>query len=236
MGKSRRRSVPGRGPDSGQGPVNASGNAPTRGRSAAERRELLDRMKREEQRRQRRRTIIPWSIAAVVLAGLVVAVAIPIVQQRQQEAATDQAVQTYTVTSRNHVEEPVTYPQSPAVGGDHSPIWLNCGSYTGAVPEMSVVHSLEHGAVWITYRSNLAGPAVSTIQQLTDQPYIVTSPYASLPAPIVASAWGKQLKINSPDDPKLKNFITSYRIGPQTPEPGAACTGGTDAGIPRANA
>ncbi len=104
------------------------------------------------------RTIVPWSIAAAVLAGLVVAVAIPIVQQRQQQAATDQSVQTYTVTSRNHVETRVSYPQNPAVGGDHSPIWLNCGAYAGAVPEMSVVHSLEHGAVWVTYRPDLAAP------------------------------------------------------------------------------
>ncbi len=77
---------------------------------------------------------------------------------------------------------------------------------------------------------------MSKVQQLTDQPYIVTSPYASLPAPIVASAWGEQLEVDSPDDPRLKDFIKSYRLGPQTPEPGAACTGGTDAGVPRANA
>jgi hypothetical protein len=44
---------------------------------------------------------------------------------------------------------------------------------------------------------------------------------------VVASAWGKQLKLTSVTDPRIGQFITAYTQGPQTPEPGAACTGGT---------
>jgi hypothetical protein len=57
---------------------------------------------------------------------------------------------------------------------------------------------------------------------------MVLSPYPGLPAPVVASAWGKQLKLTGADDPRLAAFIREYRQGPQTPEPGAACTGGLD--------
>jgi len=50
-----------------------------------------------------------------------------------------------------------------------------------------------------------------------------------LDAPVVASAWGKQLRLESGDDSELESFIRTYHQGPQTPEPGAACTGGTAA-------
>jgi hypothetical protein len=39
-------------------------------------------------------------------------------------------------------------------------------------------------------------------------------------------AWGKQLSLQSAEDPDLERFIGAYRQGPQTPESGAACTGG----------
>jgi hypothetical protein len=45
----------------------------------------------------------------------------------------------------------VDYPQSPPVGGPHNPIWQNCGFYSKPVRDEYAVHSMEHGAVWITY-------------------------------------------------------------------------------------
>jgi hypothetical protein len=42
----------------------------------------------------------------------------------------------------------------------------------------------------------------------------------------VATAWGKQLALESAEDSNLERFINAYTQGPQTPEPGAACTGG----------
>ena len=44
---------------------------------------------------------------------------------------------------------------------------------------------------------------------------------------MVASAWGKQISLDGADDPDLESFIRAYQQGPQTPEPGAVCTGGT---------
>ncbi|HEX2729318.1 MAG TPA: DUF3105 domain-containing protein, partial [Rubrobacteraceae bacterium] len=84
------------------------------------------------------------------------------------------------------------------------------------------------GAVWITYQPNLPQDQIDTIKDLTDsQDYVLASPYPSLDSPVVASAWGKQIKLQSADDSGLEQFISAYREGPQTPEPGAACTGGT---------
>jgi hypothetical protein len=59
-----------------------------------------------------------------------------------------------------------------------------------------------------------------------DQTCVLASPYEGLDAPVVASAWGKQLRLEGAEDSELKRFIRTYLQGPQTPEPGAACTGG----------
>ncbi len=40
---------------------------------------------------------------------------------------------------------------------------------------------------------------------------------------MVASAWNTQLELDGVDDPRLDDFVTEYRQGPQTPEPGASC-------------
>jgi hypothetical protein len=95
------------------------------------------------------------------------------------------------------------------------------------VRDENAVHSLEHGAVWITYRPDLPQNQVDQLRDLAqNQTYVLVSPRADLPSPVVASAWGKQLRLQSADDPDLERFIGAFRQGPQTPEQGAACTGG----------
>ena len=41
----------------------------------------------------------------------------------------------------------------------------------------------------------------------------------------MASAWGLQLKADSAADPAVAAFVQAYANGPQSPEPGAPCTG-----------
>ncbi len=147
--------------------------------------------------------------------------------------ATISGVQFWTGLARDHIQTPLTYSQNPPVGGQHNPVWLNCGVYNDPVPNENAVHDLEHGAVWITYQPTLDDAGKKTLIKLADSfgSYVTLSPFPGLPSKVVASAWGVQLKVDSPTDSRLKDFIKTYRLGPQTPEQGAACTGGT--GEPR---
>jgi len=143
-----------------------------------------------------------------------------------------EGTETFAVASAAHVDGPVTYAQTPPVGGDHSPRWQNCGYYSSPIANENAVHSMEHGAVWITYQPDINPDEATRIRQLSaSQDYVLASPYKDLPSPIVVSAWGKQLRVENTDDPRLAQFIRAFRQGPQTPEPGAPCNGGV--GIPR---
>ncbi|MCW2778887.1 MAG: hypothetical protein JWN17_2612 [Frankiales bacterium] len=132
--------------------------------------------------------------------------------------------------TRNHVTTDVTYPASPPNGGDHNPVWEDCGVYTAQVPDEYAVHSQEHGAVWVTYRPDL--PAAQ-VKKLTDavkgKPYTLLSPYPGQTSPIDLSAWGRRVSVKTAGDPLVAKFVKTYADGPQTPEKGAACTGGTTA-------
>jgi Protein of unknown function (DUF3105) len=144
---------------------------------------------------------------------------------------------TYAEPRRAHVTGTVQYDHSPPVGGDHSAVWQNCGVYDRPVANENAVHSLEHGAVWITYLPDLPSAEVDRLRALVkasyDGPdrYVVLSPYPGQSAPIIASAWGHQLTLQNAGDPRLQGFINYFRQGPQTLEPGAPCSGGTGSPI-----
>jgi hypothetical protein len=136
---------------------------------------------------------------------------------------------TYTGLTQTHVDGPIRYRQTPPVGGDHNPIWQDCGAYGQAVNAPNGVHAMEHGAVWITYRPSLPKAQVKVLTGLVPaNPYLLVSPWYddALPAPVVLTAWGVQLGVQTATDPAVKAFVGRFEQGPQTPEPGATCSGG----------
>ena len=138
-------------------------------------------------------------------------------------------VKTYTDLTRNHTTADVTYPQTPPVGGDHDPDWIDCTGqvYTQPLRNENAVHSLEHGAVWLTYNSDVSSKDVATLaKQVDGRQYSFMSPYPDQPAPIMLTAWGLQLSVDSATDPRIDEFLSTYAQGPQTPEPNAPCAGG----------
>jgi putative peptide zinc metalloprotease protein len=140
-------------------------------------------------------------------------------------------VVTFDVQTALHVRGPVSYPQAPPVGGNHSPIWQNCGFYDVPIAEENGVHSLEHGAVWITYRPGLPERDVNLLRAMAQRGYVLVSPYPRLNKAVVASAWGRQLRLNSVRDARLEQFVDVFRLAASAPEAGGPCTGGT--GEPR---
>jgi hypothetical protein len=139
----------------------------------------------------------------------------------------------------NHVDGPVRYSVTPPVGGDHNAVWMNCGVYSEPVPSERAVHNLEHGAVWITYQPGLPASEVAALRNfvvrqtvidfpgVTGSRYMDLSPYPGLPSPIVVSSWGFQLRLSSPWDPRLQQFVNRFRVSQTySPEYGSPCTGG----------
>ncbi len=195
-------------------------------RRRKEREQKVAQMRRDDSSRSRRsNTLVTIGlVAAVVIAVGGVFWAVQAGTEDPTPGALDE-VQTFSYDAGKHTtdNEPVDYAESPPVGGEHDPTWETCGFSDDELDQEKAVHSMEHGAVWITYDPALAAEEVQTLKGRLSENYTLLSPYPDLGAPVVASAWNTQLILDGVDDPRLDDFVTEYRQGQQTPEPGAAC-------------
>ena len=127
-------------------------------------------------------------------------------------------------------QQRVAYDRSPPFGGPHDQAWAACNGvvYQTAVRNENMVHSLEHGAVWIAYNPDqISGPGLQTLAaKVEGQGYTMMSPYPGLDQPIALMSWGHELKLSDPNDPRVDQFISSLRQNQYTyPEVGASCDG-----------
>ncbi|MCG3209679.1 MAG: hypothetical protein FOGNACKC_03306 [Anaerolineae bacterium] len=151
----------------------------------------------------------------------------------ESEAVDIDGVIFFPAQSRDHQDGEIEYEHDTPPGGAHSDEWQNCGIYNEPLAKEPVIHSLEHGAVWVAYRSDLPTTQVETLRaivrnqlQAGGEPLVLLSPQPELEAPIVATAWQVQLQLTDAADPRLRLFLKKYQNGPYTPEPGAPCSAG----------
>lgn len=192
---------------------------------------------------------IPWLtigavVAIVALIGGITAYLLPKFQEQQSVAkfvpsesnqdpstAIDGVV-TATYPAGVHIQptQRVAYDQSPPFGGPHDAIWATCTGtvYPTAIRTENAVHSLEHGAIWITYNPDTVDDAAR--QKLADRVqkqsgYMLMSPYPGLDSPISLQSWGHQLKLDSADDERIDQFVKALRLNRyEYPEVGASCS------------
>ena len=204
----------------------------------------IEEMRRAEQARERRNRFLTITASVIVVAGLVAGGAFLINSQSDDKDSASgdskstsgkfvtgkDGVKTWsTKLTQNHVTKNVTYPMEPPVGGDHNQVWMNCNGdvYDQAIKNENAVHSLEHGAVWVTYNSKASDADEKALAaKVKKTPYSLMSPVDDQKDPIMLSAWGHQRTVKGASDPDVAKFFETYVQGKQTPEPGAACTNG----------
>lgn len=197
-------------------------------------------MRAKPVRRQRREAARPESktrqkilIGGAVGLGIIALGTLLFLSVREPEAL--EGLRRFAGLSRGHDTE-VEYASTglPPVGGVHDPTWQNCGVYDEPLEPGHVMHSLEHGAVWLAYQPELDEGDVESLQDLVwNEPFVVMSPFPGLQSPVVVTAWGIQLEVDSAGDSRIADFVERYQQGPQTPERGAACINGTGSPLNR---
>jgi hypothetical protein len=179
----------------------------------------------------------PWGLIAAAVAVVVfavVAISYAVVQVNEATANEIESpdelrgLETYEYAAgQDHVTDPVEYSETPPVGGPHDPTWADC---TGTVYDVDIrhenaVHSMEHGAVWITYNPDeVSGADIETLSEMAETSGRLMSPYAGLDSPISIQSWNHRLKVDSADDPRLEQYADFFtRNGEYYPEVGASC-------------
>jgi hypothetical protein len=185
----------------------------------------LKEQRRQEIERQRRRQMLQIGIP---IAIIIIALAV-LLGMRLFAPPIEGVVELGPQESGHDDDIVIAASPLPPAGGMHHPSWQTCAIYEAPVDSKYAIHSMEHGAVWITYSPDLPAEDVATLRDVVgSQGYILMSPYPGLASPIVLTAWGLQLQLDSASDARIEQFIDRYRLGPQTPETGVSCSGGVN--------
>lgn len=158
------------------------------------------------------------ALALVLIVSIAVGVA-----GEDNEAPT--GVFSVPVVGAAHIDGAIEYDGVPA-GGSMNGIWLTCGAYDDPVPSENVVHSLEHGAVWITYPPDLDESGIDTLNGYARSgSKVIVSPFPGETG-IVVTAWGNRIEAPDPGDINISRFIRAFVSSGDAPEPGGRCSGG----------
>lgn len=140
------------------------------------------------------------------------------------------AVEEERVGDYSHLVADLDYDEPAPSGGDHlpSPGWLNCGVYDGEVPDELVVHSLEHGAVWVALGPDATTADRAAAVELAERRAgrVIVSEVPDLAGPVELVAWGFRLRLDAAADGRAAEFVDEYVDASTAPEAGAACVQG----------
>ncbi len=132
--------------------------------------------------------------------------------------------------------QPPVYDLKPPVGGNHLSAWQTCtGSvYDAPLVDGHAVHSMEHGAVWLTYDPELVEQASVDALALLIQSrdYSLMSPYPGQGVAVSLQSWGNRYQTDDPADQAIEAYLDEYVLNPLfNPETMATCAGGVNTTI-----
>lgn len=129
----------------------------------------------------------------------------------------------------NHIpkgQEHEAYNSNPPTSGPHyaepgaGPI--PCKVYAEEVTDEGVIHNLEHGSIWITYKDKSNTNLANQLKKVTeDSTKLVLSPRSKNDSNIAIASWERLLKLEAFDEQKITDFIKLYKG--KAPEPLAPC-------------
>lgn len=109
----------------------------------------------------------------------------------------------------------------PPAGGPHYINPLPGGVYNDPVDDGRVIHSLEHGLVWISYKpGSISDAELKALRDLVNgrKRDVVLSPRPDNKDALVAVSWGRRLAVKPGDMKTIEKFLSTNLN--RSPEPG----------------
>lgn len=135
-------------------------------------------------------------------------------QSTEEQAKLDKPLlgQEISIQGRTHVPDGtrVDYSTNPPTSGNHYVKPQPAGIYDSALPDGNLVHSLEHGAVILWYKSDLSATESAQLKSIFDSVPVskkIMTPRDSLDVPVALTSWGRLLKLQAIDENQIKTFM-----------------------------
>jgi len=168
------------------------------------------------------KSILLWGGVGILVAGGLVALltfANPSeVSQSQEPTGQDYSTQ-MSHEGATHVAEgtEVSYQSNPPTSGSHWPDPLLDGLYDTEKPDEALVHSLEHGRIWVSYKPDIGEEAIQALKNVLEgQSRVILTPRAANDTHIALAAWTRLDTFNLSeggtfDAQRILDFVIRYR-------------------------
>ncbi len=188
-----------------------------------ERKEFRREEKKEQQeligRKRKVVKILWWSIGILAVIGAGYGLVI-LSRQGGIGKDTNALGQKFSDQGQQHIAVGATHPEynsNPPTSGWHYAQSANWGVYQTELPDEQLIHNLEHGGIWISYK-DIDDAAKTALEKIAEsRSKVVVAPRAKNDAPIVLASWGRLQKFQTLDEQGILNFIKANSN--KSPEP-----------------
>ncbi len=122
----------------------------------------------------------------------------------------------YPIQDRDHIQIGQPHPaynSNPPTSGWHYPAPADWGFYNEELPDELLVHNLEHGGIWISYRSaedtELINQLVALLRGYRSK--VIITQRSRNDTPLAVAAWGHLMKLDRYDNAALVTFIRRFK-------------------------
>lgn len=162
--------------------------------------------RREAQRRKRSLFIWIGSVALVVVVAALLGRAA--LRPKPGERIASQG--------RDHIAVGQSHPaynSNPPTSGWHYAQTATWGAVRSEIQDEYLVHNLEHGGIWISYRDPSDTALVEKLEALASRhrSKVIVTPRAKNDSPIAVAAWERLLKLDAYDEKRIVEFINAFR-------------------------
>jgi hypothetical protein len=174
----------------------------------------------EARRLQAARSVRNRRLAIGIGVTLALAAAIVFLATRPAPEAMSN-VQTFPDQGQQHLSagDPApSYNSNPPTSGTHSATAASCGIYREAVPDVNLVHNLEHGVVIVSYDPGISESERAALEEFGRDAgtHVIVTPREGMDAPIALTAWTHLLALESVDLSAMDAFYGEYaQFGPE---------------------
>ncbi|MDP3727745.1 MAG: DUF3105 domain-containing protein [bacterium] len=177
--------------------------------------ELLSEREERMARARRARLVkrIFWILAAIVIIGGAGYGLVRYSRQRSQNmpgAAVPGQGQQHVALGT-----PFEYNSNPPTSGPHFATPSEWGVYSEEIHDQILIHNLEHGGIWISYKPGIDPGVIAKLEAMTKEfgRKVIMTPRQANDADVALAAWGRLDKFSAVEfsDERVREFIQAWR-------------------------
>jgi len=186
-----------------------------------ERRKLIKELRRnEKKRRESLRGVFMFFVFLAVFLMIVLGVWFfgrdkenNVEVQMVDKKALAEKVEEFPIEGRDHVGSgvEVSYKTNPPTSGSHLAKEADWGVYDEELDDRAVVHSIEHGGFWISYK-DISDEEIAVLEKIGNEnpDRVIVSPRSKNDDKVVVVSWGRMMRLDEANELLIGQYMEKY--------------------------